>query len=224
MLPPEITAELGQLIVGLQSPNNEVRTQAEEILANNWTTTRPEVLLMGLAEHIAGSPDGHVRSFAAVIFRRIASKTRKNEQNQMIEMFISLAKDQAAVIRQKLLECLSNESDKLVRNKISDAVAEVARQYSEVGMRLHFLLVEIRIQYTDSQTDEPWADLLTILFQLSIADDSGKRETAFRVFNTTPGIIEKQHEDAVGMAFTKGFKDNEVGVRLACDSPPSRQN
>lgn len=195
MLPPEITAELGQLIVGLQSPNNDIRTQAEELLANNWTNTRPEVLLMGLAEHIAGSPDANVRSFAAVIFRKIASKTRKNEQNQMTEMFVSLAKDQAAVIRQKLLECLVNEADKQIRNKISDAVAEVARQYSDV--------------------DEPWPELLTVLFQLSIADDSGKRESAFRVFNTTPGIIEKQHEDAVGQAFTKGFKDNEVGVRLA---------
>lgn len=69
------------------------------------------------------------------------------------------------------------------------------------------------------ETDEPWADLLTILFQLSTADDSGKRETAFRVFNTTPGIIEKQHEDAVGQAFTKGFKDNEVGVRLGTRHP-----
>lgn len=52
-----------------------------------------------------------------------------------------------------------------------------------------------------------------MLFQLSIADDSGKRESAFRVFNTTPGIIEKQHEEAVAQAFTKGFKDPEVGVR-----------
>lgn len=136
MLPPEITAELGQLILGLQSSNNEVRTQAEDVLANNWTNVRPEVLLMGLAEHIAGSPDGHVRSFSAVIFRKISSKTRKTDTNQTVEMFVSLAKDQAAVIRQKLLECLSNEADKLVRNKISDAVAEVARQYSEIGMPL----------------------------------------------------------------------------------------
>ncbi|PSR77228.1 armadillo-type protein [Coniella lustricola] len=195
MLPPEITAELGQLIQGLQSPNNDIRTQAEEALANNWTNTRPEVLLMGLAEHIAGSQDTQVRSFSSVIFRRIASKTRKNEQGQVVEMFVSLGKEHAVVIRQKLLECLVSEADKSVRNKISDAVAEVARQYSDI--------------------DEPWPELLTVLFQLSIADDSGKRESAFRVFNTTPGIIEKQHEEAVAQAFTKGFKDPEVGVRLA---------
>lgn len=69
-------------------------------------------------------------------------------------------------------------------------------------------------KHANLRVDEPWPELLTVLFQLSIADDSGKRESAFRVFNTTPGIIEKQHEDAVGQAFTKGFKDNEVGVCL----------
>lgn len=134
MLPPEITNELGQLIQGLQSPNNDVRSQAEEVLANNWTNTRPEILLMGLAEHIAGSPQTQVRSFAAVLFRKIASKTRKNDQNQVVEIFISIGNEQAIVIRQKLLECLVNESDRSVRNKISDAVAEVGRQYTDAGM------------------------------------------------------------------------------------------
>jgi hypothetical protein len=46
-------------------------------------------------------------------------------------MFLTLSPDQAAVIRQKLLETLASESDRAVRNKISDAVAEVARQYVE---------------------------------------------------------------------------------------------
>lgn len=35
------------------------------------------------------------------------------------------------VIRQKLLETLTTETDRMVRNKISDAVAEVARQYAD---------------------------------------------------------------------------------------------
>jgi len=45
-----------------------------------------------------------------------------------------------------------------------------------------------------------------------MAHDAGKRETAFRVFTTTPGIIEKQHEEAVAGAFARGFKDESVAV------------
>lgn len=74
-----------------------------------------------------------IRSFAAVIFRRIASKSRKNEKGENVDIFVSLPKDQAAVIRQKLLEILTMETERGVRNKISDAVAEVARQYTESG-------------------------------------------------------------------------------------------
>jgi hypothetical protein len=44
-------------------------------------------------------------------------------------MFISLDKEHGTLIRGKILETLVTESDKAVRNKISDAVAELARQY-----------------------------------------------------------------------------------------------
>jgi importin-5 len=63
--------------------------------------------------------------------------------------------------------------------------------------------------------DDRWPELLGALFQLSQASDADKRETAFRVFATTPSIIEKQHEDPVIQAFQKGFKDDAVLV-----SPP----
>ena len=163
MLPAEIHAELSQLLLALQSPDNGTRSQAEDHLQANWTATRPDVLLMGLAEQISGSTDvsvrrfhppipwlppsphsagrtantdAHVllpqlRSFAAVIFRRIASKTRKNDRGDTVEIFVSLGPEQASAIRQKLLECLTNEAERVVRNKISDAVADVARQYAD---------------------------------------------------------------------------------------------
>jgi hypothetical protein len=73
------------------------------------------------------------RSFAAVIFRRIASKTRKIGNSDNVDMFISLDKEHSTVIRGTLLETLVTEQDKTVRNKISDAVAELARQYYESG-------------------------------------------------------------------------------------------
>lgn len=55
-------------------------------------------------------------------------------------MFVSLSPDQAMAIRQKLLECLANETDRAVRNKISDAVADVARQYSENSQSPTYIL------------------------------------------------------------------------------------
>lgn len=60
--------------------------------------------------------------------------------------------------------------------------------------------------------DDSWPEILGGLFQLSLAPEAEKRETAFRVFSTTPGIISGQHEDAVLQAFDKGFKDESVAV------------
>lgn len=63
-------------------------------------------------------------------------------------------------------------------------------------------------------TGENWPELLQFLFIASQSPDSGQREGAFRIFTTTPGIIEKQHESSVLAVFTKGFKDDDVSVRV----------
>lgn len=195
MLPADITAELARLLQALQSSDNSIRSQSEEHLHNNWFVAKPEVLLMGLVEQISGSTDANARSFAALIFRRYATKSRKLDDGNTRDMFLTLSPEQSLVIRQKLLETLANETDRSARNKISDAVAELARQYAE--------------------EETAWTELLQVLFQLSIAPDAGKREVAFRIFSTTPKLIEKQHEDAVLTAFGRGFKDETVSVRIA---------
>ena len=66
--------------------------------------------------------------------------------------------------------------------------------------------------------DDSWPDLLGALFQLSLATEAEKRENSFRVFSSTPGIIEKQHEDTVMQAFQKGFKDDAT---LVCSLLPT---
>ncbi|KAM3548004.1 hypothetical protein MY1884_009355 [Beauveria asiatica] len=195
VLSADIHAELAQMLQGLQSADNSIRSRAEEHLQNNWTVTRPEILLMGLAEQIQGAGDEQTRSFAALLFRRISSKTRKLDDGQTVDMFLAIAKDQAAVIRQKLLETLGSETDRAVRNKIGDAVAEIARQYNE--------------------DEDRWTEVLQVLFQLTQAPEADKRETAYRVFATTPDVIGQDQADAVLLAFQKGFKDDAVNVRLS---------
>lgn len=59
---------------------------------------------------------------------------------------------------------------------------------------------------------QSWPELLQALFVASQSQDAGQRESAFRIFATTPAIIEKQHEDSVVPAFTKGFKDSDIMV------------
>ena len=71
VLPPDVHNELAQLLDALQSSDNSVRSQAEEHLANNWTTSKPEVLLMGLVEQIQGSNDPTVQ----ILVRYVGSRS-----------------------------------------------------------------------------------------------------------------------------------------------------
>ena len=61
VLGAEVHTELAQLLGALQSSDNNIRSEAEEHLANNWTVPRPEILLMGLVEQIQGSTEAGVR-------------------------------------------------------------------------------------------------------------------------------------------------------------------
>jgi hypothetical protein len=70
------------------------------------------------------------------------------------------------------------------------------------------LVLTIHLRYIGEQ----WPELLGVLFQASQSPDSSLRETAYRVFTTTPGIIQRQHEDAVVEVFSKGFKDDNISV------------
>ncbi|KAJ5736880.1 uncharacterized protein N7483_002005 [Penicillium malachiteum] len=200
LLPPEVHSALSQLLAALSTPDNAVRSQAEEQLNNDWVQNRPDVLLMGLAEQLEGSKDTLVSPRFPPLrdntLLRISTKTRKDPvTGDAKEVFLCLPNEQRVLIREKLVNCLTTESITDVRKKIGDAVAEVARQYTDNG--------------------DQWPELLGILFQASQSPESALRETAFRIFTTTPGIIEKQHQDAVVGVFTKGFKDENIAVRIA---------
>lgn len=62
MIPAEATTVLGQLVQALQSPDNSVRSQAEEQLNKEWVAQRPDMLLMGLVEQLRNSQDQAVRT------------------------------------------------------------------------------------------------------------------------------------------------------------------
>ncbi|KAK5130814.1 hypothetical protein LTR08_001648 [Meristemomyces frigidus] len=204
VLPPEVHSALALLLQGLQSTDNAARTRAEEQLNTEWVSRRPEMLLMGLAEQMQGSEQEGTRAFAAVLFRRISTRTSKDATSgEQRETFLQLSYPQRTEIRAKVLFSHANEQRAPVRNKIADAVAEIARQYTD----------EV-VPNPDGSRDT-WPELLNALFQASQSPDVNMRESAFRILETTPGIIERQHEEVVLGVFQKGIKDEAAEVRLA---------
>ncbi|PPJ57756.1 hypothetical protein CBER1_00214 [Cercospora berteroae] len=204
VLPAEVHSALAQLLQGLQSTDNTARSAAEEQLNNEWVQQRPDLLLMGLAEQMQGANDESTRSFSAVIFRRIATRTTKEASSgENKEIFLQLNANSKVQIRTKLLQSYAGEQNKTVRHKIADAVAEIARQYTDES-----------IPGLDGGRDT-WPDLLNSLYQASQSTDADVRESAFRIFEATPGIIERQHEDVIIQVFQKGIKDEDMKVRIA---------
>ena len=67
VLPPEVHAALASLLQGLSSPDNQIRTQAEEQLNNEWIAARPDVLLMGLVEQIQSAQEPSVWSLVSLL-------------------------------------------------------------------------------------------------------------------------------------------------------------
>ena len=64
----------------------------------------------------------------------MSTKTRKvPNKTEPTELFMTLQDPQKVLIREKLLQCMQTETIGHVRNKIGDAVAEIARQYSDDG-------------------------------------------------------------------------------------------
>lgn len=76
VLSPEIHAALAQLLQGLLSPENELRTAAERQLEVEWVAARPDVLLMGLVEQLQESQEPSVSQTISVNLRVM----RQNEK------------------------------------------------------------------------------------------------------------------------------------------------
>lgn len=117
--------ELQKLLTALTAANNEVRSAAEAALNNDWLGKNPDVLMIGLTEQTRFNPEDMARSFAAVLFRRLASKSSPQDATKTI--YSVLRSSPRSQIKQNLLEAFRSESSDPIRHKISDAVAEIGR-------------------------------------------------------------------------------------------------
>lgn len=193
-LTPEINHTLLELLGGLSSADNNIRKAAETNLYSVWTAKdRVDVLLVFLAEQATNGQSDQARSFAAVLFRRIAIRSPQ-KMKSVTERTISVVNPEALrQIRHSFLNGFVSQQSNGVRHKLADAIAELAK---------------------DDISPE-WSELLPALFESTKNEDSSFRESAFRIFAANPTLINLKYVDQILPIYHAGFDDASDDVRIA---------
>lgn len=196
LLPTDVHQALSQLLNGLASADNNIRSEAEKSLETEWTLKQNvEMLLLFLAENASTPGNETLQAFSAVLFRRIAIKSPKDFSSVTDRTIGVISEPVRAQIRKLLLNGFTSNQTNQVRHKLSDAISEVAKD--------------------DVSPPGSWDELIPALFQATTNNDPSFRESAFRVFSSAPELIDKSYINQVLPIFKAGFEDSNDDVRIA---------
>ncbi|TFK45223.1 ARM repeat-containing protein [Heliocybe sulcata] len=210
VVPPEVTAELTQILSNLVLGDNQIRSNAENAV-NERLATSPELYMLALAQ-FAMSADKEVvrtpasaflrirlnipsqmRSFALVLLRRLLFRTQPNTS---MTLYDHLSPNALAALERLLLRTLSSEPSQSVRTKAVDTICDVANNSMGRG--------------------RPWHALQNHAFSMTQSDDPNAREGAYRVLAGCPNLILDLEVPTVVSLLQKGLQDSQsVEVRLA---------
>ncbi|KAJ2709806.1 importin subunit beta-3, partial [Coemansia spiralis] len=192
----EQAAGLLKVLMGsLMSPDNEVRSQAEESLNSEWRDRQPQTLLGSLAFLVHRDGEAQARAFAAVLLRRIAfqpAQAADNKEDERTVWSVVPAGVQQAV-KAELLGALKNETERGARHKVCDTIAEIS----------------------NNEGEGEWPELLGALYACAQDGNVQLRESAYRVFGSCAYLLEAQSPAAVTGAFSGALQDADPSVRQA---------
>lgn len=187
---------LNRLLEGLMSTDNEPRRAAETALETNWRNPdNVGLLLLYLATNAVNGTSQTIRTFCAILFRRMSIRSPKNLGSVTDRTIGEVDESVRIQIRNILLTGFVSEQTSAVRRKIADAVAEVARE--------------------DSSPSGTWPDLLQTLFESASSQLNSLRECAFRIFSSCPEVISENFIEKVLLLFEAGFEDDDDEVRIS---------
>ncbi|KAF9554626.1 ARM repeat-containing protein [Agrocybe pediades] len=222
VVPPQIAAELTQILSNLVLGDNEIRSSAEKAVNDRLAHT-PELYLLALVQFAITADTDVMRSFSLVLLRRFlfrsAPANNANNQNNGAQdpnrpapipshtrttLYDHLSHQTLATIERLLLFSLSHETAKTVRKTTIDTICDVANQGMLRG--------------------RPWHALQAQVFSMTHAQGAGERgvpavqlrESAYRVFAGCPNLVMDLQLDAVLGVFQRGLQDQEsIEVRYA---------
>ncbi|KAK2464446.1 hypothetical protein APHAL10511_003594 [Amanita phalloides] len=235
LVPPEITAELRQILANLVLGDNDIRQNAENAV-NDRLAHSPELYLLALAQFAIAADTDVMRSFSLVLLRRllfraspslahayhlssssgshhttpglIASLAPAGPVAPRLSLYDHLSSPTLAKLEHVLLYSLEHELAKGVRHNAVDTVCDVANEGMKRG--------------------RPWHALQAVAFRMASATGAGEgqvaegvlsrylRESAFRIFAGCPNLVIDLQTEAVLDVFRRGLQDTySIEVRHA---------
>ncbi|KAA0199807.1 Karyopherin (importin) beta 3 [Fasciolopsis buskii] len=162
-------ADFQNLLVQLQSTDNELRTQAEAAYDAIPSSSRFTLLLQTISDKSVPSQSRHM---AAILGRRLLV-------NDYTSAFEALPDETKVAAKQQLLLGVVHETENIMRRKIADLAAELAR-----------------MQYDDDGNSE-WPEFLQFLLECSNSTDIGLREVACHLFAAVPSVFGSQQASSL---------------------------
>ncbi|OBZ65152.1 Importin subunit beta-3 [Grifola frondosa] len=191
LVPPEVTAELTQILSNLVLGDNDIRASAEKAVNDRLAQT-PELYLLALAQFATSADTEVMRSFSLVLLRRLLFRSSA----QRLSLYDQLSSQSLVSLERILLYSLLHEPASVVRRKTVDTVCDLATHSMARG--------------------RPWHTLQVQAFTMTDNSDPLTRESAYRIFSGSPNlVIDLQPESVLG-ALQKGLQDPQsIEVRLA---------
>ncbi|XP_015439811.1 PREDICTED: importin-5 [Dufourea novaeangliae] len=153
-----------QLLNTLLSPDNDARTQAEEAYNNLPVENKVTFLLTSLCN---ANLMEDMRAMAAVLLRRLFS-------SEFMDYYPKIPPEAQAQLKEQILLSVQNEQTEIIRRKICEVAAEVARNL------------------IDEDGNNQWPEFLQFLFQCANSPVSSLKESALRMFTSVPGVFGNQ--------------------------------
>ncbi|KAH9918693.1 ARM repeat-containing protein [Amylocystis lapponica] len=192
IVPPEVTAELTQILSNLVLGDNVIRANAEKAVNDRLSQT-PELYLLALAQFATSADTEVMRSFSLVLLRRLLFRSSSNHR---LALYDHLSAQSLATLERILLHSLLHEPSFVVRRKTVDTVSDLANNAMTRG--------------------RPWHALQVQSFSMAESPDPHTREATFRVFAGSPNLIMDLQTDSVLAVLQKGLEDPQsIDVRLA---------
>ncbi|KAI0253631.1 armadillo-type protein [Lactifluus subvellereus] len=198
LVPPDVTAELTQILSNLVLGDNEIRSNAEAVV-DERLAHRPDVYLLALTQFATRADTVEVmRSFSLVLLRRLLFRASPapSSKSPRLTLYDRLSAQTLTAIERILLHSLLHEQTDSVRRKAVDTICDLANNSMERG--------------------RPWHALQAQAFAMCKSADSSARECAFRIFAGCPNLVMDLQTDAVLRVLQEGLQDRQsIEVRHA---------